>query len=224
MKRFVKKILKTLFVTILAIFVLYFSLTLRIFCQWCDYNQIDLFKTSDVDSRLNMDPEKVEDIGNYVTLVYEMYEQGKEDSPYKDDLEGHSMLDGHEHTFGDFYDPMGLAVIAYVDGGLSTVANQYIGISIFVGIGIGVAYTVITCKKINNLLKIAIGYFGVILIIPPLYMYSWTYRFWSLSEMYGSISKWFYIGYTAIFALIYTINYISGKKMANDLNEVINNK
>ena len=52
-------------------------------------------------------------------------------------------------------------------------------------------------------------------------MYTWTYRFWGIVETYKSMPKYFYIGYTAIFVLMYMINYRMGIRMTKQLNETL---
>ena len=107
--------------------------------------------------------------------------------------------------------------------GIQDVLTKYLTISILLGFSIAIAYVVITSKKLNAILKIAIGYLGVMLLIPYVYMYSYTYRFWSISETFHSTPKYFFILYTIIFLVMYLINYLIGKNMAKNLNQTIKN-
>ena len=71
---------------------------------------------------------------------------------------------------------------------------------------------------------IFIGYFGVILVVPHIYMYSYTYRLWNFITPYKAMPIYFYIGYTLIFVGMYITNYIVGINMTKKLNQVINSK
>ena len=140
-------------------------------------------------------------------------------------MQNHTLTDGHEHTFSDFYEPTGFSLWGFLDGLVQYIGGKYvINAALFLGISVTIAYAVITSKKMNLALKIVIGYFGMMLAFPPLYMYSWTYRFWKLYEMYwNQDSKRFYAIYTTIFVLIFVINYVIGRKMTRQLNETIRN-
>ena len=143
----------------------------------------------------------------------------------KDEIEEHTLTDGHTHTLVEFYDPLGFSVWSYLDRVVQDIVEYYAVISIILGISISMAYVVITSKKMKNIFKFIVGYFGVILIIPPVYKYNYTHRFWDISEMYFNTSSIkFYILYTVIFLLIFAINFIISKKVAQKLNEEIKSK
>ena len=89
--------------------------------------------------------------------------------------------------------------------------------------GVAIAYLVITCRRISTILKFIIGYFGIMIVVPPIYMYTWTYRFWDIGSTYSNMPKYFYIGYTAIFVIMYIVNYKIGVKMTEELNQNIKN-
>lgn len=207
--------LKTLLILVASIIIIYLVLTITAFYSWCKENQINMFLNSD-ELLLHLDSGKIQElgegIGNFAQLMEEELQHGEYEEGY--------------HSLAEYYDPLGYSVWIYMQMGISEVLNQYFTISILAGIAVAIAYIVITSKKMNNILKIAIGYVGVMLIVPPIYMYSWTYRFWGILETYrnSGVPKYFYIGYTAIFVLMYFINYKIGVKMTKDLNQTMNNK
>lgn len=162
--------------------------------------------------------EEVEQMNQFANLLKEE----AENSLYKNDGLEHSLGDGHIHTFGEFFDPVGFSAWSLLQSAIYNILAEYIRISIALGIVIAVAYGVISSKKINKVLKFVIGYIGVMLAFPPLYMYSWTGRFWDFKAMYfNGDSKFFYMIYTIIFILICLINYIISKKMTKELNNAI---
>lgn len=223
----VKKILKLILLFVFSTSIIYLTLTLGRFINWCNKNQIPLFKHDDARGAyiINLDKEKIQEIGNNVGVYQEAMEQSLAESPYKNELEEHTLTDGHTHTLGEFYDSLGFSVWAYVDREIQDIVECYTVISILLGMSILIAYVVITNRKMKSIFKFIVGYLGVILIIPPIYKYSYTYKFWDISEMYFDISSIkFYIVYTVIFVLIFIINFIIGKKMAQELNEAIKSK
>lgn len=217
MKPVVKKILKIGSVFTISVIIIYLVFTTISFNNWCKENQIDLF-ISDY-SKLNIkniDSNKIQNIGDSVGTYLEVMEKSLDKSNYEQD--------SNYHSVAEYFNPLGFSVWVYMQTGISKVFTQYITLSILSALAITLAYSIITSKKINNILKFLIGYFGIMLIIPPIYMYSFTYRFWDIFQTYSTTPKWFYIGYTAIFILMYVINYKIGVKMTRELNQAINKK
>ena len=204
MKAIVKKIFKALLIFIVSSIIIYLGLTIPAFCKWCDENQISMFFNSD-ELLLNLDSQKIkelgESVGNYQRLLEESLKEGQE--------QGYNSL-------AEYYDPLGFSVWSHMQMGLSWVLERYFVISILTGGAVAIAYVVITSKKLNNILKVAIGYLGVMIIVPIIYSYSYAYRIVSLYQTYCTYPIiYFYVGYTAIFALMYFINYRLGKKIRN---------
>lgn len=222
MKLIFKKLLKIVLVFLIATIIVYLILTTRNFIRFCNYAQISVIGN---EAKLyKLDNEKLKDLGEGVKIYADLLEESKEESLYENDGKEHSLGDGHEHSLGEFYDPMGFSVMTYLQNIVFYIVGNCLGISLFCGSAITIAYIIITSNKINNTLKFIIGYIGVMIVIPPLYMYSWTGRFWDFSTMFKRMPKYFYIGYTVIFILMYIMNYTSAKKMSKDLNEAINMK
>ena len=208
MKLVVKEIGKTLLVFIIATILMYTIFTGISFSNWCKENQV--FYSSENLSNLNRDriQQMGDRVGRYADAIEESINQTNE--------EGY-------HSIGEYFDPLGFSVWAYISE-IGNIFTRHISTSILSGVAIKIAYVVITNKKMNNILKVVIGYFGVMIIIPPIYSYSYTHRLWDISTMYlHQIPKYFYIGYTLIFLLMYVINYMIGKKMTKDLNDTIKN-
>ncbi len=204
MKFVVKKVVKTLLVLVVSSITIYLIFTISAFYTWCSKNQISMFFHSD-ELLSYLDRQKIQELGDTIGNFAQLMEDSKND----------------DYSLAKIYDPLGYSVWSYLQMGIGEALTKYITISIFSGIAIAVAYIVITSKKMKPILKLAIGYFGVILIIPPIYMYTWTYRFWGIVETYKSMPKYFYIGYTAIFVLMYMINYRMGIRMTKQLNETL---
>ncbi|MBR3614911.1 MAG: hypothetical protein IKL55_07025 [Clostridia bacterium] len=219
MKNVIKKMLKIFLIAVISSLVIYIILTAKNFLKVSEkYQLFPIFLKRDG----SFNQEMIQELGDEISLFANMIE---EDAIYKDDGQNHFIGDGHEHTIGDFYDPIGYSAWNLLQAGVYNLFTNYISISIALGIVIAIAYGVITSKRINKVLKFVIGYAGVILAFPPLYMYSWTFRFWDLKTMYvNGNSKFFYMIYTIIFILICLINYIISKKMTKDLNNAIEGK
>ena len=108
---------------------------------------------------------------------------------------------------------------------IKTIIYKNISFSIFFGILLTIAYIVITNKRMSNFTKFLIGYISIIIVFPPLYMYSYTGRFWDLATMYiHSMSKYFYIIYTILFFIIYIVNYKINSRISKELNEALKKK
>ncbi len=221
MRTILKKLLKILLIFLLSTVLLYCALTGAAFYHWCDTIDIQLF--SDM-SRLP-DSDKVQRIGDTVEPYLNVLEEELEKSPYLNDGQEHSITDGHIHTLGEFYDPLSFAIWAPLQIALHDIFTKYILISILISAAIAIAYTVITSKKINVILKVVIGYVAIILLVPQILMFSITHNLYfatNISAVYvNSGLTYFYIGYTILFVLMYVINYIIGKKMTKELNETI---
>ena len=203
-----KKFLKAICLLIASSLIIYLVFTISAFIGWCNENQISIVDHSD-DMLEYLDPDKIQGIGNLVGTM----EQVKKDS----------LQDNSYHSLAEDYDPLGFSVWSYMNMGIQDVLTKYLTISILLGFSIAIAYVVITSKKLNAILKIAIGYLGVMLLIPYVYMYSYTYRFWSISETFHATPKYFFLLYTVIFLVMYLINYLIGKNMAKNLNQTIKN-
>lgn len=206
MKQFVKKILKILLIFLISTITIYLTLTIGNFINWCHENQIPLFKHYEARSAyiLNLDAEKIQEMGIYVGAYQETLQQPLAEWSY---------------------DPVGFSVWLYIDSIVQNLLEPYVTPAILLGLSISIAYAVITSKKMKNTLKFILGYWSILLFIPPIYKYSYTYRFWSITETYFTpISIKFYIIYTIIFLLLFAINYRISKKIAQELNETIKNQ
>lgn len=213
MKSIIKKMLKTLLVFIASTIIIYLVLTIRLFYKTCNEYQFVLFRNGGYDILNYLDSEKIEELGDVIGTFAELLEQDLEESNYEED--------SNVHSIAEFYDPLGYSVWVHIQGKLSHITTWYINISFVSGVSIAIAYAVITSKKMNNILKFIIGYFLPMIIIPPIYLYSWTYRFWDILETYSEMPKYFYIGYTLIFVIMYLINYRIGLKMTKELNQAV---
>ncbi len=206
-----KKLLKILLVLVVSTVAIYLVLTIPAFYSWCDENQI--FVNSD-ELLLQLNRDKIQQLGDSVGQFAQLMEddlQRVQNGAYEEGM----------HSLAEYYDPLGFSVWSHIQREMNEVVHQYFTLSILSGIAVTIAYAIITIKKMNPIFKIAIGYFGVMLIVPPIYMYSWTYRFWDVLTMYRNMPKYFYIGYTLIFVLMYLVNYKVGVKMTQDLNEMM---
>lgn len=228
MKPILKKILKILLAFIISTSIIYLIFTIKDFYNWCDRNSLlsifNPFHSATDDLRM-IDSDKIKEIGNNVGTFEAGMKQSLEESPYANDGIDHYIGDGHNHTkIAELFDPTGFAVWAYIYNELRDIFVGNISLSIILGIAITIAYIAITAKNINSIVKVIIGYLIPIIIVPQLYMYSYTYRFWDVYTTYFKASpKYFYIIYTIIFILFYIINYIITLKRTERLNKAIKN-
>lgn len=200
-----KKFLKTLLVCIISIIVIYSIFTLKKLFDVCEKYQIDLISNTQRLDQL--------DKGKIQQLADEMrnFETVMKEAALEDD-----------ETIGDYFDPLGFAIWNRIQIEAYSITHEAIDISIILGVTTAIAYATITSKKLSRVFKFIIGYFAIIVIVPPLYMFSYTYSFWETKVMYfNSKNITFYICYTIIFVLICVINYIISKKMTKDLNNAM---
>lgn len=217
MKPVLKKILKIGSVFIISVIIIYLVFTSININNWCKENQINLFMRDYSKLNIkNIDSNKIQNIGDSVGTYAELLQNSLDESDYE--------LDGEYHSLAEYFNPLGFSVWVYMQTGISKIFTQHIKISIISALAITLAYIIITSKKINDILKFIIGYFGVILIIPSIYVYSFTHKLWGVFQTYYATPKWFYIGYTAIFIIMYIANYKIGIKMSKELNQAINKK
>lgn len=220
MKSILKKIFKTLFIFIISSIIIYLVSTILAFYGWCVENQISIFNHSD-DLLSYLDSDKIKKLGDTVGNYANLLEDALNEEYYE--------ADENYHAIAEYYDPLGFSIWAYLQMSLGLALSKNIAISILSGIAIAIAYLVISSKKMNNALKIVIGYLGVMLLVPIMLEFSIThnFNFVSLQNLFDIYYKYnpnliyFYIGYTAIFVLMYFINYRVGVKMAKELNQTI---
>ena len=211
MKSLMKKLLKILLIFTISSLIIYIFLTVKDFLKISEKYQLFPIYVVREDG---FNKEMIQELGDEITLFANMIE---ESAVYKNDGQNHFIGVGHEHTIGDFYDPIGYSAWSLLYANVYNLFSSYISISIALGIVIAIAYGIITSKNKNKVLKFIIGYVGVIIVFPPLYMYSWTGRFWDFKAMYlNGDSTFFYLAYTIIFILICLINYDISKKITKN--------
>lgn len=215
MKKFLKKFLKTLLVFIISTIVIYMTLTIILLNARCEEYGFNLFSKKYYDVR-NIDSEKIKELGNGIGNYEKLLEESLDESYYQED--------SNYHTIAEYFDPLGYSIWVFFQTEITSITHMYIYISILIGASISVAYIVITSKRMNNILKLVIGYLLPMIIVPPIYMYTWQYRFWDILTTYKGTPIYFYIGYTIIFILMYLINYVVGRRMTKELNQAIKDK
>ena len=142
-----KKFLKAICLLIASSLIIYLVFTISAFIGWCNENQISIVDHSD-DMLEYLDPDKIQGIGNLVGTMEQVMKDSLQDNSY--------------HSLAEDYDPLGFSVWSYMNMGIQDVLTKYLTISILLGFSIAIAYVVITSKKLNAILKIAIGYFGIL--------------------------------------------------------------
>ena len=207
-----KKLLKTLLVFSISTIAIYMIFTLNFFNKRCKEYQFSLFSKKYYDLR-NVDREKIKELGDGISNYAKLLEESHKESDY--------IENSNYHAIAEDFDPLGYSVWSVFQTEITMITNKYICISILLGVSIGIAYVVITSKKMNNIFKILIGYFLPMLIIPPIYAYNLTYRSWDIFTIYRTVPKYFYIIFTLIFIIIYIINYVIGLRITKKLNETV---
>lgn len=223
MKLILKKVIITLLIFIVSTVLIYMIATVNIFFYWCNQNQIVLFNTNISDDYIlnSIDKNKINELGEKIGNYAELLEDSKENENLEGDNNFYLVQNGENFAISELFNPIGYSVWSYMQGKLSSIFSLYIEYSIFAGLAISIAYTIITCNKISNILKFAFGYFGVILIIPQLYFFSIAHSFGGL-DVYKIWSVKFYIVYTVIFIITFIINYIISSNIAKKLNKAFN--
>lgn len=207
MKENVKKFLKVLLVLIVSTLSIYLILTIAAFTNWCNDNQI--FLNAD-EILLKLDSNKIQELGNFIGNFEDLMEQ----SLYE------------PNSLAHHYNPLGYSVWVYMQSEINNVLARYINLSILSGISVAIAYLILTSKRLKNMVKFILGYFLPIIIVPQILYLSYFYRFFGIFDAYYITPniQYFYIIYTAIFILMYIVNYRLGLKMTKELNEFVNNK
>lgn len=209
MKIILKKSIILLLIFIISTTFIYLALTFKLFYEWGNKNC--LFISGD--SIEDLDSERIEQIGNKVGTYAKMLEESLKEVPEDENV----------YSIAEYYNPLGFSVWSFMHRDVYLILKTHTQISVILGIVISIAYIIITSKKINNILKIIIGYISVILIVPQILFYLYNGRLFSLLLPYYKTHgiEYFYIIYTAIFLLMYVINYKLGQRMAKELNETI---
>lgn len=214
MKSVIKEFLKIVIVFAICLVVIYSSLTVKEFFHWCGTIGVKPFSGWG-ETGEKMDIQAINTYGEELSGTIENMEEVAE-SYYAEHPEETSIL--------DFFNSIGFVVVSDLQRNINHIVTTNIRISIFLSISIAVGFAIITKKNISNVLKFVVGYILVLIVIPPIYMYSMTNRFWSLREMYfDGTPKAFYIAYTIIFVVMLFINYIIGRCLSNKLNKTIKN-
>lgn len=205
MKEYIKSVLKILVILIASIMLTYLILTVKDLLLWYDEMQFDYIEKGKSISEI--DENIFDDLG---MNTYEYIDS------VKDEIVGTEL---------EKYNVLGLAIWQIMFLYIKTIIYKNISFSIFFGILLTIAYIVITNKRMSNFTKFLIGYISIIIVFPPLYMYSYTGRFWDLATMYiHSMSKYFYIIYTILFFIIYIVNYKINSRISKELNEALKKK
>ena len=206
MKEYIKSALKILVILIASIMLTYLILKVKDFYLWCNKMQFSLIEKDDKQIE-ELDKEKIDNLG---LSIYE-YSVG--------------IAKDYKGTEYEEYNALGIAIWQKFQMYMKNIVRGNISFSIFFGILLTIAYIVITNKRMSNFTKFLIGYISIIIVFPPLYMYSYTGRFWDLATMYiHSMSKYFYIIYTIIFFIIYIVNYKINSRISKELNEALKKK
>lgn len=214
MKKILVKLVKIVLVFLMSTLVVYSGLVYQNLQQIEEEYQLSA-------EPQNLDAEKVKDLGDTVQDFADMLEEEADKSPYKDDGLEHTIDDGHDHSIGEFYDSLGISTMSVLRSVILNLLDSYdLLFSECIGVAIAIAYAVITSKKLKTMLKILIGYCCLMIVFPPLYMYSWTYRFWKPTDMYcNSDSIRFYIIFTIVVAVMFVVNFVHEKSIADGLNK-----
>lgn len=225
MKKRLVKIIKTLLLLIISIFIIYLILTLNRFLFWCNKNQIILFNNNILSENIvdNVDINAINSLGANIEDFANTLEESKANTEaFKGDGNFTFTKDGKTYSFAEYYNSIGFSVWTYLSSEFQTISLLYVDIAILWGIILTAFYIVASNEKINYNTKFVIGYFVIMIFIVQMYGYlkGIFYGFIdSIKYMPG-----FYIIYTMIFIIIYFINRKKYKEMINGLNNTIKEK
>lgn len=200
-------IIKTLFKFIILLTVLslsvYTILTLVEIQHWCDRMQISITKNEE-EQFLKLNEEDINSLGTII------------------EQSSLSLTDHFKGTAYEKYNTTGLSVWRLLQVQINDIIKKNIVLSLFVSISITTSYAIIISRKLSNPLKIVLGYWVIIFVVPPLYMYSYTGKFWNISAMYlKGISPLFYMIFTFSFLIFMYLNYKNSVKLKNLLNKCL---
>ena len=200
-----KRLIRIFIILIISILSSYFTLTIKDFCIWCNNMQFS-FVNTDEEQLKNLDAQKIQYLGESIEGVSKSIEENLKGTEYEK------------------YNSLGITVWKIFQLQMNNIVKGNITKAVFMGSIITFAYIIITNSKMSVALKFAIGYVGIMIIYPPIYMYSYTGRLWNIITMYVyNVPKSFYIIYTVIFVVMYIINYKIGSKLTNELNKLNKN-
>lgn len=220
MRNFIIKFLKIFLVFLISTLITYNCFLAKNYFDICNEYQVGIIYEDNI---VNLDNEKINGLGNSVRVFADLLE-GEKNKTTEKSSNVHSG-NSEEYSFADSYDSLGFSVRTQIEHIMNRLFKSSITISVLIGTAITFAYTIITLKNLNPIIKIIIGYISVMIAFPPICMYSWTGRFWELKTMYWySAPKCFYVVYTSIFLCIYIINYIISAKFTKQLNKFVKNK
>lgn len=200
-----KNIIKIFIVLVFAVLTSYLVLTIRDFTLWCNKMQFSFINTEE-EQLNNLDVEKIQYLGESIKGLSVAIEENFKGTEYEK------------------YNSLGITIWKTFQLQMNDIVKGNVNMSLVLGVAITLAYIVITSSKISNSLKLLIGYFGIMIIFPPLYMYMYTGRLWDIMTMYVyNAPKAFYIVYTLIFVVMYVIKYNINSKFTTELNRTIKN-
>ena len=182
--------------------------TIVAFANWC--NDYQIFISTD-ELLLKLDSNKIQELGNIIGNFEKLMEESITTSP---------------NSLAHHYDPLGYSVWVYMQSAIKICLTKYLNLALASGVSITIAYLILTNKRLKNTVKFVLGYFLPMIIIPQILWLSYHYRFFGIFHAYINTPfiEYFYILYTAIFILMYIINYRIGLKMTKELNEIIEKK
>lgn len=173
MKNIIKELLKIILVFALCFILIYFPLTIKYFFAWCHSAGVEPFR-SGYETIEELDVEAINEYGENLVGFAKAIEESEN---------SYDWGEGEHHAL-EYFDPISYALFSDLQRNIYHIVTNNIRIALFLSVAITVGYLIITKVKMSNVRKFVLGYFLVLIAFPPIYMYSWTNRFWSLREMY----------------------------------------
>lgn len=207
MKNIFKKIFQLVLILIISILLTYLLFTIKDFYLWYNNNMQFSLLNSPEEQLSQLNKENINELGEIITNLSVTFNNSLSGTEYEE------------------YNSTGISAWYVFQIDINNILNANIDLALLFGVIITIAYIVITNRKITNMLKLIIGYLGIIIIVPPIYVYIHTGRFWNLATMYiYSMPEVFYIIYTILFVIIFIINYKANLKLVKELNKTIDIK
>ena len=202
MKESIKKIIKIAMQFIILSLILYIFLTINDFVILCNRYQINIVKNEE-EQFINIQDDEINELGVTIEKLSDSTKEHFKGTKYEN------------------YNSTGIAVWKVLQVQINGLVRKNIEISLVLSVCLIISYQIFYSQRLSFILKFILGYFGILIIVPPIYMFRHTGRGWEIITMYLGIPGYFYIIYILILIVIIVTNYINSRKISRELNNTL---